>query len=81
MEDRLLIGELDSDGGGEVVPVDFGFGFFKGPGDVVEICADGLAETVAGEEAVAFHEEIFEGPDTGFGEFSGGPKTAIARFE
>ena len=81
MKDGLLVRKLNSDGSGQVIAIDFCFGFFKRPWDVVKISADGLAEAIAGEETVALHEEIFEGTAAGFGELAGWAEAAIARFE
>ena len=68
VEDGVLVRELNSDGGGEVVTIDLGLGFFEWPGDMVKVGTDWLAEAIAGEKAITLHEEVFKGAATGFGE-------------
>lgn len=77
MEHRLLGGKRDADGFGEVVAFDLGFGHLERPGNMVDVGANELAGAVAGEEAVALREEVFEGAAAVFGQLARGAKAPV----
>ena len=74
MEQGLDVGKAEADACGEVVLVELGFGFFEGPGDVMDVGAEEAAEGVAGKEAVALGEEVLDGAGAALHEAAAGPR-------
>jgi len=76
VEQGLDVGKAEADACGEVVLVELGFGFFEGPGDVMDVGAEEAAEGVAGKEAVALGEEVLDGAGAALHEAAAGAEAA-----
>ena len=81
MQDGIGVRKFEADGVCQVVAFDFGFGFFKRPGNIVQIAANGLAGAVDSEEAVALGNEMFERTAALLSSAKAWPQAAIARVE
>lgn len=60
VKDGFHVGELDPDGGGQIVALNLGFSFLERPWDVVQARADGMAGAVGTEETGSLGQKIFK---------------------
>jgi hypothetical protein len=60
MEYGLLVGQLNSEGLGQIVPFNLRFGLFERPGEVVQVGPDGVPIPGTRKHTVALKEEVLQ---------------------